>query len=224
MTKHCRRSWISARAKCTAPSTPLPTSSRTTPRLPVIPLRFAATKLVEGDEPMCKALDLDERRHPHHRPHRRADGAAIWAPTGKRLWRICGTATSSSCAPQCVIKHQETREQLRSEKIDRLLTQQVSGHPDLPADHAADFLADLRRCSALLLQGLAQRLDRQLSPPALEALPGAQSGSHRGCIPSSSTASAPVWAAFFPSCPSSCCCSSSSPCWRTAAIWHGWPL
>ena len=51
------------------------------------------------------------------------------------------------CA-QCVVKHQETREQLRSEKIDQVLTSKYSGIPVFLLDHARHLLADLLASSA----------------------------------------------------------------------------
>ena len=73
MTKRRRRLDFCTRRG--APGHPLhcPHRSRTTPRPPAIPLRFAATKLVEGDEPMHRSPGGSAGTIPHHRPHRRSE-------------------------------------------------------------------------------------------------------------------------------------------------------
>ena len=92
------------------------------------PIRFAATKLVEGDEPMFKALDLD------------SGDIHIIDHIVEQMEQDLGTDREAALADmrysyieqlcaQCVVKHQETREQLRSEKIDRLLTSKYLGIP-----------------------------------------------------------------------------------------------
>lgn len=58
MTKHCR-GWISAREKCTGAIHSIAHIIEDHAQAAGYPIRFAATKLVEGDEPMFKALDLD---------------------------------------------------------------------------------------------------------------------------------------------------------------------
>lgn len=92
------------------------------------PIRFAATKLVEGDEPMFKALDLDAGDihiidHIVEQMEQDLDTDREAALADMRYSYI-----EQLCA-QCVVKHQETREQLRSEKIDRLLTSKYLGIP-----------------------------------------------------------------------------------------------
>ncbi|MCI9273053.1 MAG: ferrous iron transport protein B [Clostridiales bacterium] len=92
------------------------------------PLRFAATKLVEGDQPMMEVLSLtEEQLHiighivRHMERALNTDREAALADMRYRyIEDICR---------QCVIKHQETREQMRSEKIDRVLTHKYLGIP-----------------------------------------------------------------------------------------------
>ena len=92
------------------------------------PTRFAATKLVEGDEPMFKALDLD------------MGDIHIIDHIVEQMEEELGTDREAALADmrysyiedlcaQCVVKHQETREQLRSEKIDQVLTSKYFGIP-----------------------------------------------------------------------------------------------
>ena len=92
------------------------------------PTRFAATKLVEGDEPMFRELNLDVSDihiidHIVEQMEENLDTDREAASADMRYSYI-----ESLCA-QCVVKHQETREQLRSEKIDRLLTHKYLGIP-----------------------------------------------------------------------------------------------
>ena len=92
------------------------------------PTRFAATKLVEGDEPMFKALKLDTSDihiidHIVEQMEEDLGTDREAALADMRYTYIEGLCT------QCVVKHQETREQLRSEKIDRLLTHKYLGIP-----------------------------------------------------------------------------------------------
>ncbi|MBO1679433.1 ferrous iron transport protein B [Bittarella massiliensis (ex Durand et al. 2017)] len=92
------------------------------------PLRFAATKLVEGDKPMHEDLGVrgEEYHIVHHIIHQMERNlgtdreAALADMRYSYIEKICA---------DCVIKHQETHEQIRSEKIDRLLTHKYLGIP-----------------------------------------------------------------------------------------------
>lgn len=92
------------------------------------PVRFAATKLVEGDEPTFKALNITENQF-HIIGHVVEDmeksletdrEAALADMRYRYIEQICEDA---------VIKKQETKEQIRSEKIDRVLTHKYFGIP-----------------------------------------------------------------------------------------------
>lgn len=92
------------------------------------PLRFAATKLVEGDEPTFKELNISESQT-HIIGHVVDDmekalntdrEAALADMRYRYIEQICEDA---------VIKKQETNEQIRSEKIDRVLTHKYFGIP-----------------------------------------------------------------------------------------------
>lgn len=93
-----------------------------------VPLRFAATKLVEGDEPMAKLLDIHE-----------ADMDVI-AHIVEDMEKTLGTDREAALADmrytfiegvcEKTVKHPgETKEQLRSWKIDRVLTHKIYGIP-----------------------------------------------------------------------------------------------
>ena len=92
------------------------------------PTRFAATKLVEGDEPMFKALDLDmsDIHIIDHLVEQMEENLGTDREAALADMRY--TYIEALCA-ECVVKHQETREQQRSEKIDRFLTHKYLGIP-----------------------------------------------------------------------------------------------
>ncbi|WP_416327291.1 ferrous iron transport protein B [[Eubacterium] hominis] len=92
------------------------------------PTRFAATKLVEGDEPMQKALVLHQ------------DDLDIIEKIVKSMEDALGTDREAALADMrytyieelvkdCVIKHHNSMAQMRSEKIDRFLTHKYLGIP-----------------------------------------------------------------------------------------------
>lgn len=92
------------------------------------PVRFAATKLVEGDEPTFKALNITENQR-HIVGHVVEDmekalntdrEAALADMRYNYIEEICRDA---------VTKKQETNEQIRSEKIDKILTHKYLGIP-----------------------------------------------------------------------------------------------
>ena len=93
-----------------------------------IPKRFAATKLVDGDEPMQRLLNLHE------------SDLNIIEHIAKQMEEELGTDREAALADmrysyieslvaQCVSRHHETREQQRSEKLDRWLTHKYLGIP-----------------------------------------------------------------------------------------------
>ncbi len=92
------------------------------------PTRFAATKLVEGDEPMFKALDLDmsDIHIIDHIVEQMEENLGTDREAALADMRY--TYIEALCT-ECVVKHQETREQQRSEKIDRFLTHKYLGIP-----------------------------------------------------------------------------------------------
>ncbi len=93
-----------------------------------IPVRFAATKLVEGDVPMTERLELTDNER------------VIIGCIVEDMEQSLGTDREAALADMrysfiegvsalCVTKHSESREQLRSEKIDRVLTHRIFGIP-----------------------------------------------------------------------------------------------
>lgn len=93
-----------------------------------IPLRFAATKLVEGDAPMKKALQLHQ------------DDIDIIEKIVLSMEHALQTDREAALADmrytyieelvkQSVVKHHETRARIRSDKMDRILTHKYAGIP-----------------------------------------------------------------------------------------------
>lgn len=92
------------------------------------PTRFAATKLVEGDEPMQQALALHQ------------DDLDIIEKIVKSMEDALGTDREAALADMrytyieelvkdCVVKHHDSTAQMRSEKIDHFLTHKYLGIP-----------------------------------------------------------------------------------------------
>ena len=92
------------------------------------PVRFAATKLVEGDRPMLDALHIDKAdvhiiRHIVGEMENELHTDREAALADMRYCYIEGLCRD------CMVKHRETKEQIRSEKIDRILTHKYFGIP-----------------------------------------------------------------------------------------------
>lgn len=92
------------------------------------PPRFAATKLVEGDEPTFKNLKITENQK-HIIEHVVKDmEEALGTDREAALADMRYCYIEQICA-DAVIKRQETKEQKRSEKIDKILTHKYFGIP-----------------------------------------------------------------------------------------------
>lgn len=92
------------------------------------PVRFAATKLVEGDEPTVKSLKITENQL-HIIEHVVKDmEAALKTDKEAALADMRYCYIEQICA-EAVVKKQETKEQQRSEKIDEVLTHKYLGIP-----------------------------------------------------------------------------------------------
>ena len=93
-----------------------------------LPLRFAATKLVEGDEPTLAKLHLDEDQV-HIIGHIVEEMEYELATDRDAAFADMRYSFIEKTCALCVTRHQETREQVRSEKIDRVLTSKIWGIP-----------------------------------------------------------------------------------------------
>ncbi|HAQ40381.1 MAG TPA: ferrous iron transport protein B [Clostridiales bacterium] len=92
------------------------------------PVRFAATKLVEGDEPTFKAINVTENQT-HIISHVVEEmESALNTDREAALADMRYSYIEQVCL-DTVIKKQETKEQIRSEKIDRILTHKYLGIP-----------------------------------------------------------------------------------------------
>lgn len=92
------------------------------------PLRFAATKLVEGDEPTMQALHVTENQRDILGHVIDDMEAALDTDREAALADMRYNFIENLCA-KCVVKRHETHEQVRSEKIDRILTHKYLGIP-----------------------------------------------------------------------------------------------
>ncbi len=92
------------------------------------PVRFAATKLVEGDEPTYKALSITENQK-HIIDHLIDDMQKALGTDREAALADMRYGYIEQICSETVIKKQETKEQIRSEKIDRILTHKYFGIP-----------------------------------------------------------------------------------------------
>ncbi len=93
-----------------------------------VPLRFAATKVIEGDQPMIQSLKLSENE------------LDVVGHMVDEMESVLGTDREAALADmryhfieevcsKAVVKNGESKEQVRSLKIDRLLTHQIFAIP-----------------------------------------------------------------------------------------------
>lgn len=92
------------------------------------PVRFAATKLVEGDEPTVKSLKITENQL-HIIEHVVKDMEAALKTDKEAALADMRYCYIEQICSEAVVKKQETKEQQRSEKIDEVLTHKYLGIP-----------------------------------------------------------------------------------------------
>ena len=103
-----------------------------------LPLRFAASKVLEGDEPVLKALDLEENEkdtlgHILLQLERESGTDADAALSDARYRFIEGVCH------ECVVKPHESKERIRSLRLDRILTGRYTAIPSFVLIMAAVF-------------------------------------------------------------------------------------
>jgi ferrous iron transport protein B len=123
-----------------------------------LPLRFAASKLLEGDELIASQLELDENEREtlehiaiqmeHERGLDRS--AAIADMRFAFIRRVCD---------QCVTKPQESREHVRSSRIDQILTGRFTAIPVFVAIMGAVFYLTFNVIGAWLQDLLAAGIE-----------------------------------------------------------------
>ena len=103
-----------------------------------LPLRFAASKIIEGDELILNQLNLDQNEKDalehivfQMEKERKLDRSAAMAD-------MRFSYTQKVC-DECVIKPRESKEHIRSEKTHG----QMDGHPRVHSDHGPDVLSVL---------------------------------------------------------------------------------
>ena len=174
-----------------------------------VPPRFAATKLVEGDAPMMERLALSENEKDmvEHSVTEMEQELGTDREAALADMRYCFI---DDLVRTAVVKPGESREHVRSVRMDAVLTHKYFAIPIFLVIMLLIFwLTFCRRASTP-------------SPP-----PSRRRSAPTGSTPSStrwsSTASSRGSGACSPSCRSSSCSSFSSRCSRTAAIWRASP-
>jgi len=93
-----------------------------------LPMRFAATRLVEGDEPMLKTLGLDENEADMIEHAVKEMESELKTDREAALADMRYQFIEDTCK-KCVVKAKESREYRRSVKIDSLLTHKIWAFP-----------------------------------------------------------------------------------------------
>ena len=135
-----------------------------------IPIRFAATKLIEGDELILEKMQLDENEKEtlehlilQMEKERGLDrSAAIADMRFDFIEKLC---------EQTVVKPKESKERIRSEKIDRILTGKYTGIPCFIAIMALVFYLTFNVVGAALQKLLELGIDKlaQVTDAAMAA-------------------------------------------------------
>ncbi|MCQ2431270.1 MAG: ferrous iron transport protein B [Clostridia bacterium] len=134
-----------------------------------IPVRFAAAKLIEGDEPMAKRLSLDtnEQETLEHIIRQMEDesGADRMAAMADMRFRFI-----SALCEKTVVKPHESKERVRSERIDRILTGRFTAFPAFILIMAAVFFLTFSVIGKILsdwmeigIEALTELVDRGLT-------------------------------------------------------------
>jgi len=127
-----------------------------------IPTRFAATKLVEGDEPMLKSLGLTDNEADMIEHAVREMEAEMDTDREAALADMRYQFIEDTCRA-CVAKEGESREYRRSVRLDDLLTHRVLAIPMFLLIMFAVFLLTFgvigNRLSGLLVLGLSRLTD-----------------------------------------------------------------
>jgi len=93
-----------------------------------LPMRFAATRLVEGDEPMLKTLRLDENEADMIEHAVKEMESELKTDREAALADMRYQFIEDTCK-KCVVKAKESREYRRSVRIDSLLTHKIWAFP-----------------------------------------------------------------------------------------------
>ena len=135
-----------------------------------LPVRFAASKVIEGDTLILEQLKLDENEQEmlehitlQMEKERGMDRSAAMADMRfAYIMKVCG---------DCVVKPRENREHLRSQKIDRLLTGKYTAIPIFIAVMGLVFFLTFHVIGGTLQEWLALGIDKlkELTDAALTA-------------------------------------------------------
>ena len=155
-----------------------------------IPVRFAATKLVEGDRRIEEALKLDQNEK------EMIEHIIVQMERERGLDRAAAIADMrfsfiQELVAKTVVKPHESKEQLRSNRIDKFLTGKYTAIPAFIAIMGLVFFLTFN-VIGLFFQNLMETGIDALASWTRHLQTGM---STRRCTPCSSTASLPVWAA-----------------------------
>lgn len=124
-----------------------------------LPIRFAASKLLEGDEPVMEALDLDENE--------KETLGHILAQLEKESGTDADAALSDSryrfierVCMECVTRPHESKERLRSIRLDRILTGRYTAIPAFIAIMGLVFYLTFGLIGTALSDLLSLAIDR----------------------------------------------------------------
>ena len=123
------RGSTSARARCTAAIHAVAHLVEDHAERIGVPPRFAATKLVEGDAPMMERLALSENEKEHGRAQRHRDGTGAGHRPGGGARRHALLLHRTIWCATAVVKPGESREHVRSVRMDAVLTHKYFAIP-----------------------------------------------------------------------------------------------
>ena len=123
-----------------------------------LPVRFAASKLIEGDSGILTKLELDQNEK------EMLEHIVLQMESERGLDRSAAMADMrfafiSKVCEQCVVKPRETREHLRSQKLDRILTGKYTALPVFIGIMALVFFLTFEVLGAWLQDLMAAGID-----------------------------------------------------------------
>ena len=123
-----------------------------------IPVRFAATKLIEGDERITKALKLDENEAEF------VEHIILQMEEERGLDRAAAIADMrfafiKKLSEECVVQPKESKERARSKKIDKILTGKYTALPSFIVIIGAIFWLTFGLIGKFLQDLLGQGID-----------------------------------------------------------------
>ena len=183
-----------------------------------VPVRFAATKMVEGDELIARKLDLPESAVSSVRELTAAMEADAGMDAEAALANMRFAFLANLCA-NTVVRPHESREHKRSVSVDKLLTGRFTGIPCFFAIMAAVLVLTFSFVGAALSDLVSTGVDAALEALAAGCEAWGLNPVAQSLLVDGIGAGVGAASAF---CPPSSRCSSSCPFLRTRATWRAW--